>query len=1265
MSAQEFQLQLEDRFFNQPSSSPQAKTPNPDVVITAPSFDENARPGSSAEAPEPEKRKKSFMENAQEQGRIFQRKLSSQADSIKTKFSNLKKSKAEPETIEEPKEEVVEITTETIETSTVPKKNRFQKPDFTKLKGHLPEFKRPDMPKLKKPNFEKIKAMKRPSFDRPRMPDIPKMDFNKHIQSMKKLGRSKSVKEESASEQAEEAQEVPVEPEIEPTGSETLPTKKKKFDIDFRTYPRMITNKFKKSKKPEQVPSVQKITPILKPRAKGGKKELDTESGQFTEYNKDIDLDRETSVERRMRVHLEKAIEEYRQIEEEEKQTKQESLPRKKKGKKTIPQPESFDSREFDFNQNEMDSEGASKASTQEIQDIIQRSQQRQFGRTDTQSLQSGDRRGVLEEIDDDQFFLRKKGISEDNIQMGEYISSAIREGLMDPVNVLAQMGQFDDYQLDEDEIRYLQEIEKQGSDFQLELDEKLLPYKPGRRQKKQSSEEISDDQQGKWEPIKDIDEDSIELSNRDFSRFVPPTPPKRRKKRNAPLPKTQNSKNLNGYEELQNLPHQQEVNVYRQEQTFAVPLAKAESGDSFIPVPAARRSRSRSQSVLKDENKAFNVIEELSEIPGYAVIKKDPPPRPPAPQSRRSKSTRSHERPFNTMPRLGNHESTPERPARNYSTIIPDRPPRKPTTEHEKSATPYEEISDTNDEVVKKLISGEVVSKMKDRPLPAPPRPPREKGRKSVEPPKDDDQPKPDDDENQDDHKGGSAVRGILETADSFTSNEYKIEEVDAWCQTDPLPDDFQLEELEITDDMRTITPTMYRNQETDQRDAHMHVLERFSRPETPSIEQELQRIREGRPSSRHSITASRTPSRPTTPALVYVERKISTPLLNNEEQIEASLTAHQVEIDFDEETGNVIVTGLVADKPEPIAQVQERTEEDILKSLEAEIIRASEPENEIVAVKLAPIESQPEEQRPVEEPIIEPTRAPIRYQPEIEPEIESVIQPEEPQKEPEPTVVVHQVEPAIPTLPQQTPQVQSEPIQPQQPTLQQLSPDQPLHLSNLSVDRLSVNELQASKISVSELDSSTINSREIQCQSGNLNMRSIEIPPGVIEEIVERVSRVQREQFADRQSPIISIPPPSFYQLSSEPQQQQQQQEQPQLPVEEPVAPPRRSRQVPTTPVEDAPSADQPSILSLTGQLASACGSELSRQGSNLLNYLRSFKKDQNRRDVHFVLFVLIIIIAGLFMIGMDHTDRTVHHHHWDFFNPPRNGDHKKIIH
>lgn len=60
-----------------------------------------------------------------------------------------------------------------------------------------------------------------------------------------------------------------------------------------------------------------------------------------------------------------------------------------------------------------------------------------------------------------------------------------------------------------------------------------------------------------------------------------------------------------------------------------------------------------------------------------YAVVKKEPPPRPPAPV-RRKRSTRSlGDRQFFTMP-LRRKDAVPERPVRNYSTIGPTRPARR-----------------------------------------------------------------------------------------------------------------------------------------------------------------------------------------------------------------------------------------------------------------------------------------------------------------------------------------------------------------------------------------------------------------------------------------------------------------------------------------------------------------------------------------------------------------------------------------------------------
>lgn len=66
----------------------------------------------------------------------------------------------------------------------------------------------------------------------------------------------------------------------------------------------------------------------------------------------------------------------------------------------------------------------------------------------------------------------------------------------------------------------------------------------------------------------------------------------------------------------------------------------------------------------------------ELDPLNSYAIVRKEPPPRPPAP-IRRRKSTHSLEehRQFSTLPNF--HSVSPARPTRNYSTINPNRPPR------------------------------------------------------------------------------------------------------------------------------------------------------------------------------------------------------------------------------------------------------------------------------------------------------------------------------------------------------------------------------------------------------------------------------------------------------------------------------------------------------------------------------------------------------------------------------------------------------------
>lgn len=73
-------------------------------------------------------------------------------------------------------------------------------------------------------------------------------------------------------------------------------------------------------------------------------------------------------------------------------------------------------------------------------------------------------------------------------------------------------------------------------------------------------------------------------------------------------------------------------------------------------------------------------------------------------------------------------------------------------------------------------------------------------------------------------------------------------------------------------------------------------------------------------------------------------------------------------------------------------------------------------------------------------------------------------------------------------------------------------------------------------------------------------------------------------------------------------------------------------------------------------------ACGRALSSTlnvaGNSLLELLRSLTshQDEKQRDVSIVLMILIIIVASLMMLGIS-GDRSIHHHHWDYFNPPDN--------
>lgn len=82
--------------------------------------------------------------------------------------------------------------------------------------------------------------------------------------------------------------------------------------------------------------------------------------------------------------------------------------------------------------------------------------------------------------------------------------------------------------------------------------------------------------------------------------------------------------------------------------------------------------------------------------------------------------------------------------------------------------------------------------------------------------------------------------------------------------------------------------------------------------------------------------------------------------------------------------------------------------------------------------------------------------------------------------------------------------------------------------------------------------------------------------------------------------------------------------------------------------------------SISELSGQLIRACGrainSSMNTAGNAMLDLIRGLtqSQDEKQKDLSLVLVILIVIVACLMMLGLA-GDRSVHHHHWDYLNPP----------
>lgn len=276
----------------------------------------------------------------------------------------------------------------------------------------------------------------------------------------------------------------------------------------------------------------------------------DDESGKFKHYS----LDRETSVEKRMRLDFKDSID----VEEDDQELgilqtdEQRQFADYDKENRAIH--EISKAKEGEFKQR--------RPLVHQESDVVSEVSNKEFGWVDTDHLrnrlmtQSGDldisqkeeyvndelpekdhlstqetqssgsssnrrRTGVIEEVDDDEFWLRKKGISQDDIQIGRYISAAIREGLDTPVNALAQLGQYDSY-YDEDF-----DISNERVDYGYDVP----PRKPRRVKDFEKSLESGEfNEEGITSYSNEEDEEDLAMRRDDqFFRTYPPSRPHRK----------------------------------------------------------------------------------------------------------------------------------------------------------------------------------------------------------------------------------------------------------------------------------------------------------------------------------------------------------------------------------------------------------------------------------------------------------------------------------------------------------------------------------------------------------------------------------------------------------------------------------------------------------------------------------------------------------------------------------------------------------------
>lgn len=320
----------------------------------------------------------------------FQQRLRSQAGKIQTKLRSISKPSIK-----------------------FPERPKFNFPERPKF--HLPE-----RPKFNLPERPKFSMPERPKFNFPQMPSF----------SMSKERKARSHHTSSTKRPLRERSQVS-------SASTTSSAKKNIFDFDFKAYPRIFDRKSRRADYATSSPKPSRgQTPPPPPQMPARKK------GRWLQRFTDLKYIDEPNLPTGGEAHSETGDD----LEGEEFREDVDVAEGAEGSESTT----AFRDKDYGYAVTIDDAEHPTDTAEQI------RASSSSVPESDREARSSGSsslrrRAGVLEEIDSDEFFLREKGLSQEDVEVGRYLTSEIREAFRAPVNALSQMDDFEYYDDEED----------------------------------------------------------------------------------------------------------------------------------------------------------------------------------------------------------------------------------------------------------------------------------------------------------------------------------------------------------------------------------------------------------------------------------------------------------------------------------------------------------------------------------------------------------------------------------------------------------------------------------------------------------------------------------------------------------------------------------------------------------------------------------------------------------------------------------------------